>query len=131
MYTHPFFEATPPGAAPGPPVNTGARVRHFRGCNKASDQEPLLIHELGHLFQLQLWGSSHVLTSGPRGRRGVPIKGLSLELMPSSAVATRIRFLCELFPLPESHRELVFGYVSRGTWVGETRSAMRRARSVA
>ena len=35
MYTHPFFEATPPGAAPGPPVNTGARVRHFRGCNQA------------------------------------------------------------------------------------------------
>ena len=34
MYTHPFFEATPPGAAPGPPVSTGARVRHFRGCNK-------------------------------------------------------------------------------------------------
>ena len=33
IYTHPFFEATPPGAAPGPPVNTGARVRHFRGCN--------------------------------------------------------------------------------------------------
>ena len=33
MYTHPFFEATPPGAAPGPPVLTGARVRHFRGCN--------------------------------------------------------------------------------------------------
>ena len=23
MYTHPFFEATPMGAAPGPPVNTG------------------------------------------------------------------------------------------------------------
>ena len=36
MYTHPFFEATPPGAAPGPPVNTGARVRHFRGCKKKS-----------------------------------------------------------------------------------------------
>ena len=34
MYTHPFFEATPPGAAPGPLVNTGARVRHFRGCKK-------------------------------------------------------------------------------------------------
>ena len=34
MYTHPFFEATPPGATPGPRVNTGARVRHFRGCNK-------------------------------------------------------------------------------------------------
>ena len=32
IYTRPFFEATPPGAAPGPPVNTGARVRHFRGC---------------------------------------------------------------------------------------------------
>jgi len=34
MYTHPFFEAIPPGAAPGPPVNTGARVRHFQGCNQ-------------------------------------------------------------------------------------------------
>ena len=34
MYTHPFFEATTPGAAPGPPVKTGARVRHFRGCKK-------------------------------------------------------------------------------------------------
>ena len=31
-----FFEATPPGAAPGPPVKTGARVRRFRGCNKTS-----------------------------------------------------------------------------------------------
>ena len=29
----PFFEATTPGAAPGPPVKTGARVRRFRGCN--------------------------------------------------------------------------------------------------
>jgi len=29
----PFFEATPPGAALGPPVKTGARVRRFRGCN--------------------------------------------------------------------------------------------------
>jgi len=25
----------PPGAAPGPPVKTAARVRRFRGCNKA------------------------------------------------------------------------------------------------
>ena len=33
MCPHPFFEATPPGAAPGPLVETGARVRHFRGCN--------------------------------------------------------------------------------------------------
>ena len=33
MNPHPFFEATSPGAAPGPPVKTGARVRHFRGCN--------------------------------------------------------------------------------------------------
>ena len=29
-------------------------------------------HELDHLFQLQLWESSHVLTGEPRGRRGVP-----------------------------------------------------------
>ena len=31
----PFFEATPPGAAPGPPIKTGARVRRFRGCKNA------------------------------------------------------------------------------------------------
>ena len=43
MYTHPFFEATPPGAAPGPPVKTGARVRHFRGCNQISARD-LIIH---------------------------------------------------------------------------------------
>ena len=30
-----FFDATPPGAAPGPPVKAGARVRRFRGCNNA------------------------------------------------------------------------------------------------
>ena len=30
---YPFFEATHLGAAPGPPVKTGARVRRFRGCN--------------------------------------------------------------------------------------------------
>ena len=42
MYTHPFFEATPPGAAPGPPVNTGARVRHFRGCNYSLSPATLL-----------------------------------------------------------------------------------------
>ena len=30
---YPFFEATPPGDAPGPPVKTGANVRRFRGCN--------------------------------------------------------------------------------------------------
>ena len=34
MCPYPFFEATPPGAAPGPPVKTGARVRRFRGYNK-------------------------------------------------------------------------------------------------
>ena len=28
------FEVTPLGAAPGPPVKTGARVRRFRGCYK-------------------------------------------------------------------------------------------------
>jgi len=32
----PFFEATPPGAAPGPPLKTGARNRHFRGCNNTN-----------------------------------------------------------------------------------------------
>jgi len=31
---YPFFEVTPPGAAPGPPVKTGARVRRFWGCNQ-------------------------------------------------------------------------------------------------
>jgi len=40
LYAHislPMLESTPPGAAPGPPVKTGARVRRFRGCeNKAS-----------------------------------------------------------------------------------------------
>ena len=34
MCPHPFFEAKPLGAAPGPPVKTGARVRLFRGCSK-------------------------------------------------------------------------------------------------
>ena len=34
MCPYPFFEDTPPGAAPGPPVKTGARVRRFRGCNQ-------------------------------------------------------------------------------------------------
>jgi len=34
MCPYPFFEATPPGAAPGPPnIKTGARVRLFWGCN--------------------------------------------------------------------------------------------------
>ena len=35
MPLYPFFEVIPPGAAPGPPVKTGARVRRFRGCNKS------------------------------------------------------------------------------------------------
>ena len=33
MCPYPFFEAAPPIATPGPPVKTGARVRHFRRCN--------------------------------------------------------------------------------------------------
>ena len=51
-----------------------------------------------------------------------PVKELLVyrELLPSSAVATRIRFLCGFLPLTESHRELVFGNVSRGIWVGAT-----------
>ena len=31
---YPFFEATSPGAAPGPRAKTGARVRRFQGCNE-------------------------------------------------------------------------------------------------
>ena len=46
---------------------------------------------------------------------------ISQELLPPSSVATRIRFLCGIFPLPESSRELAFRNVPRGTWVGETR----------
>ena len=34
MCPHPFFEATPPGAAPGLPVKTGARVRRLVGVIK-------------------------------------------------------------------------------------------------
>ena len=33
---YPFFEATPPSAAPGPPVKTGGRSRRFRGCNETA-----------------------------------------------------------------------------------------------
>ena len=39
MYTHPFFEATPPSAAPGPPVKTGARVRQLPGVWKKGTVE--------------------------------------------------------------------------------------------
>jgi len=35
-----FFKVTPPGATPGPPVKSGARVRRFRGC-KISALNPL------------------------------------------------------------------------------------------
>ena len=38
---YPSFEATPPGAAPGPPLKTGARVSRFRGCNKLAIVYPL------------------------------------------------------------------------------------------
>ena len=34
---YPFFEATAPGAAPGPPVKTGPRLRRFQGCNYNDD----------------------------------------------------------------------------------------------
>ena len=37
----PFFEATPPGAAPGPPVTTGARVRRFWVCNNTAAKLPM------------------------------------------------------------------------------------------
>jgi len=45
----PFFEVTSPGAAPGPPVKTGARVRRFRGCNdKAVSTNQLQHWRKGH-----------------------------------------------------------------------------------
>jgi len=34
----PFFEATPPGAVPEPPVKTRARVCRFRGCKNRTTQ---------------------------------------------------------------------------------------------
>ena len=40
MCPYPFFEDTPPGAAPGPPVKTGAGVRRFRGCNNPENPNP-------------------------------------------------------------------------------------------
>jgi len=49
MRPYPFFEVTPPGAAPGPPVKTGARVCRFRGCNHA--QRPRFIEFIVYLNQ--------------------------------------------------------------------------------
>jgi len=40
---YPLFEATPPGAAPGPPVKTGALGRRFWGCNKTDAGIPVII----------------------------------------------------------------------------------------
>ena len=83
MYTHPFFEATPPGAAPGPPVNTGARVRHFRGCNESaaiikiksdkgarSHSAAMYFYPLGRFCCAEMWGRSlgpspHLNTQSP------------------------------------------------------------------
>ena len=53
---------------------------------------------------------------------------LSQGLLPSSAVTTRIRFLCGFLPLPESHRELVFGIVPRGMVVDDHRETRCGAR---
>ena len=49
-----------------------------------------------------------------------PVKELPRDLLPSSAIATRIWFSCGPLSLPEPHRGLIFGNVSRGTWVGAT-----------
>ena len=38
MYTHPFFEATPPGAAPGPPVKNRVPVFATSGGVKSTGQ---------------------------------------------------------------------------------------------
>ena len=50
-------------------------------------------HELGHLFQLQLRGSSHVLTVEPRGRRGVPSQRAASIPRPSSTICGRYSHL--------------------------------------
>ena len=44
---YPFFKATPPGAAPGPPIKTGANVRRFRGCNQAHQGHVQAAHPEG------------------------------------------------------------------------------------
>jgi len=58
---YPFFEATPPGAAPGPPVKTGARVRRLRGCNKRQQKERAQGPIIFLFRRLQLHKSSMIL----------------------------------------------------------------------
>jgi len=55
----PFFEAITPGGAPGPPVQTGARVLRFWGCNDPSP--PLSFVTLSLLGPRQ----RHGLSDGP------------------------------------------------------------------
>ena len=40
MYTHPFFEATPPGAAPGPPVKNRGPCSPLPGVQKPGYLRP-------------------------------------------------------------------------------------------
>ena len=54
---YPFFEVTPPGAAPGPPVKTGARVRRFRGCKYVLDAQSAAALTLKVSVGLQLVGA--------------------------------------------------------------------------
>jgi len=45
-FSQSFFEVNPLGAAPGPHVKTGARVRRYRGCKKANQKLPCKEDEL-------------------------------------------------------------------------------------
>ena len=74
MYTHPFFEATPPGAAPGPPVKTGARVRHFRGCKKAAQCQK----RVESPSQVQIHSPGNMEQASSRGHEASPQSGLGV-----------------------------------------------------
>ena len=67
---YPFFEATTPGAAPGPPVKTGARVRRFRECNKARlrSVDLVLSPASGSAHRVGLRRLGHNRSVAPRNR---------------------------------------------------------------
>jgi len=54
MCPYPFFEVTTPGAAPGPPVKTGARVRRIHGCNYALAPGTRLLTAYLHALILEI-----------------------------------------------------------------------------
>ena len=99
-------------APPSAPGSTPSPSDH-----EASNQKPQLIHELDRLFPAP--GAIVPPRSGrwASSQRGFPIKEPTRDLLPSDAFATRIRFSCGFLPLPEPHFGLVFGNVTRRTWV--------------